>query len=617
ELLDIYVPDFQLLKHISTGGALGIRGIISDLDDKFLILLNGKVMNDKTIYGAIPERHMSMLDDIEFIEVISGSGSALYGPGAIGGVINIRTKQPDWEAKGSIKVRQGVLEEYSNLQLNYTFPINDDVNFSLYYGMDYYPGARAKDAPFTISANIPGIVPAGQVSNSLAQRSNQSYRGLPRNKVHLALSANNFESWLRFTAGGNNTQGGSIIWGLVGVAGDAITPHGYRQLTWMNQYTMEVNNSLTAQFNLSYRENNVHVDFGSLQSSFTYAEREILLRNLWQWRASSHHDIALGFEFSYDFFGRNLRYFQKDQFAIPRISKAWHTRTYSSFAEDQYRFTDDFRIISGIRIDKPDYSKLLLSPRLAFLWGLGTNSTLKLMLNRSVRKASEFDLRLSHNSGEVGDAETHDSAELLFEKNFTADLNASFTAYYYELEFITFSPVQRRSIPQGKLKSYGLQAKIKYHNDTDLMMFSHSFSKLLNLELKDPNFSQLISSEPYGYGDDFANWSNHMSKIYARKKLNKQFSVDTSLRVYWRFAGAEDMARYNEEVLGRNFLFPQTDGSDTAFSATYYWDLGASCELKSWTIRVDLHNFLGWVDNDYNNRIFFGLGVYRSPAESV
>ncbi len=41
ELLDIYVPNLQWIRHHWESDHLGLRGIISDRDDKYLLLVNG------------------------------------------------------------------------------------------------------------------------------------------------------------------------------------------------------------------------------------------------------------------------------------------------------------------------------------------------------------------------------------------------------------------------------------------------------------------------------------------------------------------------------------------------------------------------------------------------
>ena len=59
---------------------------------KFLVNVNGVNVNIKAHYGARLELLNWELSDIERIEIIRGPGSVTYGPGAIGGVINIYTK---------------------------------------------------------------------------------------------------------------------------------------------------------------------------------------------------------------------------------------------------------------------------------------------------------------------------------------------------------------------------------------------------------------------------------------------------------------------------------------------------------------------------------------------
>ena len=77
ELLEIFVPNLQIALHLWEPQHLGLRGSISDRDDKYLLLVNGRVMNERLHYGAIAERDLPLLQDIQRIEVIRGPGSVL------------------------------------------------------------------------------------------------------------------------------------------------------------------------------------------------------------------------------------------------------------------------------------------------------------------------------------------------------------------------------------------------------------------------------------------------------------------------------------------------------------------------------------------------------------
>ena len=91
DLLEVYVPGTNVVIH-SEGLHPGIRGIISDRNYKFLLLVDGKVMNSKAHGGAVTELENWDLSDIAQIDVLRGPGSVTYGPGAIAGVISITTK---------------------------------------------------------------------------------------------------------------------------------------------------------------------------------------------------------------------------------------------------------------------------------------------------------------------------------------------------------------------------------------------------------------------------------------------------------------------------------------------------------------------------------------------
>lgn len=91
ELFDIHVPNLQTITMVRQGEKIGIRGIISNNNDKFLLKVNGKIMNDRTRAGAFTELDLPMLGDIHHIDIVRGPGSMIDGPGAIAGVINIQT----------------------------------------------------------------------------------------------------------------------------------------------------------------------------------------------------------------------------------------------------------------------------------------------------------------------------------------------------------------------------------------------------------------------------------------------------------------------------------------------------------------------------------------------
>lgn len=69
-----------------------LRGFGAAATPNTLILLNGRRLNDVDLaavdFAAIP------LKDVQRIEVIRGAGGVLYGDGAVGGAINIVTRQP-------------------------------------------------------------------------------------------------------------------------------------------------------------------------------------------------------------------------------------------------------------------------------------------------------------------------------------------------------------------------------------------------------------------------------------------------------------------------------------------------------------------------------------------
>ena len=67
ELLDIMVPNLQIVRHNYGPSHVGVRGLINDRENSYLYVVNGKALNQKGHAGVIMERDLPMLGDIKSI----------------------------------------------------------------------------------------------------------------------------------------------------------------------------------------------------------------------------------------------------------------------------------------------------------------------------------------------------------------------------------------------------------------------------------------------------------------------------------------------------------------------------------------------------------------------
>jgi iron complex outermembrane receptor protein len=95
------VPGVDVMSERTSAADVSIRGLNGPLNNRVLVLLDGKtVLNgfyDFTDWETIPVT----LEEVDRIEVVEGPSSALYGGNAVLGVINIITKTPE-QLKGGV-----------------------------------------------------------------------------------------------------------------------------------------------------------------------------------------------------------------------------------------------------------------------------------------------------------------------------------------------------------------------------------------------------------------------------------------------------------------------------------------------------------------------------------
>lgn len=151
-----YMPGVYMSQNAQ--GGISLRGYTgSDV----LVLVDGVQMNET--YNGSVNFNMIPVENIERIEVLRGAASSIYGGHAVGGVINIITKEPEEGTHVNAAVSYGSNNTWKKA-LNVNSKVNDKWSFGVGYEnrkSDGYPGyflsADGKSGKGEHSANLPTL----------------------------------------------------------------------------------------------------------------------------------------------------------------------------------------------------------------------------------------------------------------------------------------------------------------------------------------------------------------------------------------------------------------------------------------------------------------------------
>jgi outer membrane receptor for ferrienterochelin and colicins len=639
ELLDIYVPNLQWLRHHWEADALGLRGIINDRNDKFLLLVNGRNMNQRTHSGALSELDLVMLSDIHHIDVIRGPGSAMYGPGAVSMVINIITYNARTFQGTETTARLGAIEEFYSSEVKHgqKFDDNDGGAF-VFAGVSKYNGASPQDAPQIYPYSFPGNTGypgqgthAGDpMTNAPLGRDEEVGRGQQPVKLYAEVNRDNWDIWVRYTSGGKEFAPAT--------ASLAPSPYGWSNGTWASSFYsyqqatgwIGYKQELTDNINIDYAFSYDMFDNDNIRKGIAtnvFREDNYYGKALLRWQPNEQHKIAFGTEISHMELGlRNTGWPPVDarsQEFSPDASVGpmprWSTNLYSLLGEWQWTLNDKWTTFLGARLDDHTYTDWMFSPRAAAIYTPTDRDTLKLMWSQSVRATFEAEMKrkaMDSNDSSTSTPEKLDSVELRYERQQSKnlDLAASFFLHY-SLKIISWSQSAMQSVPVGTQKEYGIEVESSYHDEKTRVTLSHAYTKLINFTLE-PGQNSYISAKPYGVGDDLTNWSNHITKLTAEHKLDDKWSVNSSLRIYWGFPGMKDYDKYYRTTTDYPLI---EDGWERAYRGSYYWDLGLQYKPnKDIIIGITGYNLLGIFNSDFNKRNYIpNNGDFRDSAPAV
>jgi iron complex outermembrane receptor protein len=650
ELLDIWVPNLQVVNHNYGSQHIGIRGIINDRDTTYLLIVNGKILNHRSKIGATTELDFPMLSGIKDITVIRGAGSAVYGPGAIAGVIDIRTFDGETLENNELVFRKGIEENFQSYELKYKKDLaGTKRNLMVSYGFSDYKGSSSDVSPYYVSSNtqVNGIdyQQAGKEVPYDIPNDKENSSGQNKHKLHLQLNGENYSAWFRFSQGGYqsvNEKGGD---NNEFTRGNRRHKHNqYQQYTLFFEHSLdaplngEFTYNLSAQITEAGRLDDATSGdvYSTTESTSNFARRsqfsredELLLRAVYSFDSKGFKHVY-GIETTKDTFGKKgftdsdiissssgvypdgTFHNQNDVYTKGQ----WDISTYAAFSELQWGLSDKWTAFAGIRLDKHDYTDWFLSPRAALVYKPNSEHILKIIANQSIKRASEIDMRIAYLENEKAVEEKINSIEFTHNAVNSNGINYKSSVFIQEVEFWSFN--QEENKPVGTIGIVGAELELSYSLNQHDFSLNHSFTKLAGVS--DSSNNQYITAEPYGYGDDLNTWSNNLTKLVYTWTVDDTWALTSSLRAYWGFDGAEDYGNYNNEQgsssAQQRFGY---DDDGEAFKGNYYLNFGAHMKLsEKLNLRVNAYNVLGWSDKKYNKRNYLKrFGDYRAEAAAL
>lgn len=365
---------FRTLPGTSTvnEGAFQVRPRVRGLDsNRVLILVDGERLNNSRTSTAQSGIETGLVEtsQIESVEVARGSGSVLYGTDALAGTINIITRDTPPRRDGGFRFG-GVLDTFYSSNENGrrgSIAVNGSNNFfafrvaqSLERSENYFTGKRNGSVPAEIIA-IGGITADGEVLNS------QSHGGNTQAVGRFFLNDTNTIKLLYERRRGANI--GSAA--LVGVF-NGFFPFNNRD-KFSGRYDVAALTKTFQRLSVSGFYQSQHRNFTNI---LTIAPAPPFFPGLFQFSETITDTNTSGFDLQTDwiFGNRNMltagasffRDNNSDRRQIitastptspnQRISNSKSVpdaslANYAVFAQNEFRVTDRFKVVGGIRLD--------------------------------------------------------------------------------------------------------------------------------------------------------------------------------------------------------------------------------------------------------------------------
>jgi outer membrane receptor for ferrienterochelin and colicins len=327
-----------------------------------MVLIDGMpiVSGLSSVYGlsGIPN---SM---VERIEVVKGPASSLYGSEAVGGLINVITKNPGNAPLFSADIMTSSWQEY-NVDLGHKFQLGSKA--SVLTGLNYFNYSNP------IDNNGDGFTDVTlQDRVSVFQKWNF-------NRHHNRL----------FSVAGRylyeDRWGGELNWNPAYRGGDEVYGESIYTSRWelIGNYQLPVEEKmlLAVSYN-EHKQNSYYGDEGYM------ADQKIGFSQLTWDKTLGRHDLLLGTALRYTYYDDNTPATASPiSEVVNRADKTWLP---GAFLQDEMTLTDQQKLLLGLRYDYHSEHGSIWTPRLAYKWSLNEKNILRLNAGTGFRVVNLF-----------------------------------------------------------------------------------------------------------------------------------------------------------------------------------------------------------------------------------
>jgi outer membrane receptor protein involved in Fe transport len=584
DLIEVYVPGAIWLNY-EVGPQLGVRGLVSNHNTKYLLLVNGRTMNNVGHFGAMSELEQWDLGDIQQIEIVRGPGSVTYGPGAIAGVISITTHTA--VSSPGLKVGFGLISQYESKNMSLSYG-RDFEKFGLYayasmtrtsgYAAHHFLGTNNQEAGYIGETIDLDKQPLDYFSD---------FDDQPQAKLLTRLDfGDHWQFWARYTQQGSTWRGNEL---KTDFFGSTINLHGLqsRQFATTLRYEDQIRENVVFHSLASYstsdalrRKDNPndpdpdHI----LNKQAHFCETSMFVTSTVNWQANDRAEIALGAELCRNHFGApwgkseddmklgdngiivsdagsnairdgNVGNADRDGTAI-FVGDGWSTNSSALFSEVNLELQPGYKLLLSGRLDKNRFTNWLISPRVVLIANVGEGHYLKFIGQRSVRMNTASQLFTESHKGLETNTETLQGFELIYTRLVSDRLQFSITGFRNSIDIIAWDSDDNVTEPLGQLELYGIELEFGHHWASGELGLNYSVSSQLDWTLVAGETKSGVSYSDYnqpigdglqtGQGNDLGNWPNHTLKMFGRLSLTERIVLHLNTRIVFDYQGSKD-----------------------------------------------------------------------------